>query len=182
MQQSHKWIWRIYYHETILQTSGLSFLCSQNIDVNPKCFQNLSKICYNFDFSFSKVQFLDFVCAATLVVWNFEKLFWKFAFFYKAKEISFLLFHNHGWGSVPHFMMIEKVRLNLKYLNVKTRQSEMMLPKSYSTFSHQQLQLFLKVANSKIWIYGCKESLILTKKCIYHFCSLCFFKILKYNF
>ena len=110
------------------------------------------------------------------------KAFLKICFFSQGKEISFLRFHNHGWGSAPHFMMIEKVRLNLKYLKVKTRQSEMMLPKSYSTFSHQHLQLFLKVTNSKIWIYGCKESLILEKKYIYHFCSFCLFKLLKYNF
>ena len=83
------------------------------------------------------------------------KAFLKICFLSQGKEISFLRFHNHGWGSAPHFMMIEKVRLNLKYLKVKTRQSEMMLPKSYSTFSHQHLQLFLKSCkfkNLNLWL------------------------------
>ena len=101
-------------------------------------------------FFVSKVQFSDFLCAATLVLRNFEKHFHKLFFFSKGKEISFLLFRNHWWGPPQHFMMIKKVRLSSKYFRVKRILSEMMLRKSYSTFSHQRLQHFSKVAELKI--------------------------------
>ena len=118
----------------------LAFVCSHSSYSNSKRVEKLSK---SLRFCFFGLRFRIFrfsVCSGIGLaqLWEAKS---KICSFFPRKRNFFFKFMQSFMRTSPTFYDYEKDASRFEVFETERRRSEMMLPKSYATFSHQQLQL-----------------------------------------
>ena len=127
----------------------LAFLCSHNNYSNSKRVENLSHLLRFFFFGLKFPIFRFCVCSGISLAQLWEAILQICSFFLRKRNF-FFTFIQSLMRTSPTFYDYGKYAFGFEDFETERRKSEMMLLKSYATFSNQQLQLLKNVAKSKI--------------------------------